>query len=115
MAIPDNDTGKSSTGLEPNLAAALAYLFGFITGLILLSLEKDSAYVRFHAAQSTAVFVSALVLNFLLLGIPIIGWLLLPVLWIGGAVLWAFLMFKALAGQRFKVPFLGDFAARYLA
>ena len=51
---------KSSTGLDPNLAAALAYLLGFLTGILFLVIEKDSKFVRFHALQSTMVFLGDL-------------------------------------------------------
>ena len=46
---------KSGTGLSKNTAAALSYILGPITGIFFLLMEKDE-YVRFHAAQSTAVF-----------------------------------------------------------
>ena len=45
----------SSTGLEPKLAGLLTYLFGPITGVVFLVLEKKSSFVRFHAMQSTAL------------------------------------------------------------
>ena len=33
-------TEKTSTGLDANVAAALSYLFGFVTGAVFLILEK---------------------------------------------------------------------------
>ena len=36
------DLGKSSTGMAPNLAAALSYLLGVITGIIFYVLEKEN-------------------------------------------------------------------------
>ena len=48
---PPVQTGKSSTGLDENIAALLAYVFGWISGLILFLMEKDSRLVRFHAMQ----------------------------------------------------------------
>jgi uncharacterized membrane protein len=44
------------SGLSENLAALLSYVFGWITGLIFLLLDKRP-YVRFHAAQSIVVFL----------------------------------------------------------
>ena len=44
----------ASTGLTSNVAAALSYVLGFITGIIFLVMEpynKDK-FVRFHAFQS---------------------------------------------------------------
>ena len=42
----------SSTGLEPNLAAALAYLAGPFSGILILLVERANNFVRFHAWQS---------------------------------------------------------------
>src|SRR4029079_8699978 len=44
--------GKSSTGLDENVAALLSYIFGWVSGLIFFLIEKDSRLVRFHAMQS---------------------------------------------------------------
>src|SRR5690625_57295 len=100
----------SSTGLKPNLAAALSYFFGILTGLIFFMMEKENEYVRFHAMQSIlltgAIFIISIVLSF----IPIFGWLISllmsPVLFI----LWLFLMYKAYRGNYFKLPVIGDMA-----
>jgi uncharacterized membrane protein len=43
---------SSSTGLDPHVAAALAYLAGPFSGVLILLAERTSAYVRFHAWQS---------------------------------------------------------------
>ncbi len=48
-------TTTSSTGLAPNVAAALSYILGPITGVLFLVLEKENRFVRFHAAQSITV------------------------------------------------------------
>src|ERR687897_399152 len=42
----------SSTGLDPSIAAALAYLAGPFSGIVILLAEKSNRYVRFHAWQS---------------------------------------------------------------
>src|SRR5690348_15262190 len=49
---PPAQTGKSSTGLDENLAALLSYIAGWITGLVFFLIEKNSRLVRFHAMQS---------------------------------------------------------------
>jgi len=43
---------------------------------------------------------------------PIIGWVLIPVLALGGLILWILLLIKASQGQRFKLPFIGDLAEK---
>jgi uncharacterized membrane protein len=101
---------KSSTGLDVNLAAALTYLLGFITGIVFLVIEKESRFVRFHAMQSTIVFVFLFVLSVVLDIIPFIGWALNLLILLLGLVLWIVLMLKAYQGEKFKLPVAGDMA-----
>ena len=102
--------GKSTTGLDENLAAALTYLLGFVTGIVFLVIEKDSKFVRFHAMQSTITFVGLWLLSIVAWMVPIVGWMvglmLLPVT----LILWLVLMFKAYQNEKFKLPGIGDIA-----
>jgi len=105
-------TEKTSTGLDANLAAALSYLVGFVTGAIFLVVEKENRFVRFHAMQSTLVFACIVALDILLQIIPLLGALLVVFLVIpASAILWLFLMFKAYQGEEFKLPVVGPIAA----
>ncbi len=47
---------KTSTGLEENVAGLLCYVLGWVSGVILLLVESQNPFVRFHAAQSIIVF-----------------------------------------------------------
>ena len=104
--------GKTSTGLEPNIAGLLCYVLGWVTGIIFFVLEKDDKFVRFHAMQSIIVF-GAITVAWIILGfIPFIGWILgwlLSVLWL---ILWVILMVKAYKGERYKLPWAGDIAEK---
>ncbi len=104
----------SSTGLNSNLAAALAYLFGCISGIVLLIVERDDRYVRFHAMQSTLTFLAALALTMIAGSLPVIGWLLRSVLSFATAVIWVFLIYKAFIGERYKLPYIGEMAERQI-
>jgi len=99
--------GKSGSGFPKNTAAALAYVLFWLTGIVFLLIEKDP-YVRFHAMQSVITFGLLTIVSF----VPIIGWLLSPLLMIVGFVLWLFLIFKAYQGEEFKLPVIGDFAKK---
>src|SRR5688500_11065761 len=59
---PPGQFGKSSTGLEENIAALLSYVFGWVSGLVFFLIEKDSKLVRFHAMQSILLCVVVAVL-----------------------------------------------------
>ena len=50
------DLGKTSVGLQANVAGLLCYLVGWITGLIFFLIEKENKFVRFHALQSLITF-----------------------------------------------------------
>ena len=112
MAMPLH-TEKTSTGLEANLAAALSYLVGFVTGAIFLVMERENRFVRFHAMQSTLAFAAIVLIDILLQIVPILGALFVVFLVIpASAVLWLVLMFKAYQGEEFRLPFIGDIAAQ---
>jgi uncharacterized membrane protein len=102
---------KTSSGLDQNVAGALTYALGWITGVAFLLMEPSNKFVRFHAVQSIIVFGGLSVLWFVALSIPLLGWLialvLLPPL---SVVLWLLLMFKAYQNERFKLPFAGEIA-----
>lgn len=99
----------SSTGLDENVAGFLCYLFGFITGIVFLAVEKKSRFVKFHAMQSTITFLSLFVITIIIGWIPIIGLLVYPI-WILSLILWLILMIKALRGERYSLPIVGKMA-----
>ena len=105
-------TEKTSTGFDANVAAALTYLVGFVTGIIFLVVEKDNRFVRFHAMQSTLLFLGIVAIDILLQVVPILGALVVVFIIIPlSAILWLLLMFKAYQGEEFKVPLVGQLAA----
>ncbi|MDP3888585.1 MAG: DUF4870 domain-containing protein [bacterium] len=107
--MPEVKKASSGTGLPKNQAAALSYVLGFVSGIIFFILEKDE-FVRFHAMQSIVAFGVLTIISF----IPVIGWILTPVIMLLGFVLWLFLIFKAYQGEKYKLPYVGEFAEKQL-
>ncbi len=103
---------KTSTGLEKNVAAGLCYVFGWVSGLIFLLLEKEDKDIRFHAMQSIIVFgglnILQMVLTISLLGLPLV-----PIVGLVGIILWILLMVKGFQGENYKLPFAGDLAEKW--
>jgi uncharacterized membrane protein len=123
-AIMASCSSCGSTVSEGAVAAAISYLLGFITGILLLSIEpyRRNPLVRFHAFQSICFHVVITVLwivwnNILWMGFVSLGFLLVLVNLVGALVTlgiilyWLFLMYKAYSGERYLIPMVGAFAS----
>ncbi len=106
------DLGKTSMGLDANVAGLLAYILGIITGILFLVLEKENRFVRFHAMQSTIVSGSLIVISIVLSLVPAIGAFILGLLNIVALVFWILCMVQAFQGKMFRIPVIGDIAAK---
>ena|SRR3990167_70590 len=98
-----------------NLVAALSYLLGFVTGIVILLVEKQDKFIRFHAMQSTLIFGVLFIANFVinLVITPGVFWSLLNgLISLIVLVVWLVSMIKAYQGQMFKWPIVGDFAEK---
>lgn len=112
---------STSTGLDPNVASLLAYLFGWLSGLILYLMETQNREVRFHAAQSIllsiaviAVYIPLFILGF----VPVIGflaWLATLVVGLGALGLWVYMLVQAWNLNHIKLPMIGDMAEQWAA
>lgn len=100
---------KTSTGLDQNLAGLLAYVLGFVSGIVFLILEKDNKFVRFHAMQSTITFLVLILIGMLPFFGPVLSFIISPIAFI----LWIVLMYKAYKGEMFKLPVIGDYSAKW--
>jgi uncharacterized membrane protein len=119
---PPPAAGKSSTGLDANVAALLSYLFGGVGGLVFFLIEKESRFVRFHAMQSImlnvgviVVFIALTIVNVMLAfvsatlaGLFSLLWFVVMLGFLGLAIL---CMVKAFQNQEFRLPVVGDMAA----
>ncbi|WP_186763833.1 DUF4870 domain-containing protein [Planomicrobium sp. CPCC 101079] len=102
----------TSLGLSENITGSLTYLFGFITGIIILLFEKENRFVRFHATQS--IFVSLIFFALFTVSgmVPIVGWLFEAILLPIGLVLWIIMMLNAYEGKYSKILYVGNFAEK---
>jgi uncharacterized membrane protein len=113
----------SSTGLEPNFAAALAYLAGPFSGLLILLVERSNAFVRFHAWQAILglgglglLSAGTLVFSFLTLLLSPLAFTVMyrlsEVLAIVWVLAWVICLIKAFGGSRWHMPVAGRYAER---
>ena len=108
---------KTSMNLEENVAGALCYVLGWVTGIIFYIMEKENKTVRFHAVQSIIVFLPLTIIvgmfQAIFLFIPFIGWAISGLIGLLMFILWLVLMFKAYQGEKFKLPIVGDIAEKH--
>jgi uncharacterized membrane protein len=107
----------SSEGLSENVAGCLCYVVGWVTGIVFLLIDKRP-FVRFHAAQSIAVFGALTIIRIGFAIMMNVGGLVGFGLWavislvlgIIGFVLWILLMIKAYQHQLYRVPIAAPIA-----
>jgi uncharacterized membrane protein len=111
-------TPVAAPGLTDNVASALCYLFGLVTGIIFLLIApyNQNKTVRFHAFQSIFLHVAVIVLwilysmiGFLTHGL---GFLLAPLFGLLVIALWLYMMFSAYNNKKVKLPIIGDIAEK---
>ena len=122
---------KSALGLDGNVTALIGYLIG-IVALVLIFIEKDNKFVRFHALQSVlwsvgmcvgivvvaiVGFILALILGQVSSALGSIVGLLVMLVYlamllglIGGLIFGAI---KAYGGAMFKLPIVGNLAEKW--
>ena len=105
---------KTYLGLNENVAGALCYVLGWASGLFFVLMEPENSFVRFHAMQSTIVFSMLAVAGFVLSCLPFVGFFLVGIVSAIGFVLWAVLIVEAYQGRRFKLPWAGNLAEKWL-
>ena len=121
---PSSPPAASGSGLADNVAGLLVYLIG-ILAIVFLLIEpfNKNKFIRFHCFQCLffwaayiACFIVLMVLSFILGMIPVVGgivaFLLWMALWLGAVVVWILLMVKAYQNQMWKLPIIGELAAK---
>jgi uncharacterized membrane protein len=114
-------SGPTSMGMQPNVAAGLSYVLGWITGLVFFLMEKQNRFVRFHAMQSILFFGGLSILGIVLriiigIDIPFLSLVALCINGLVGLVAfvgWLVLLINAFQGKYFKLPVIGDYAEKY--
>jgi uncharacterized membrane protein len=121
-SVPPGGTyaAPAASGISTNVAAALCYLLGLITGVLFLVLApyNQDRTVRFHAFQAIFFHVGWIILwfgyiiisMFLPWGLHLLASLLGLLIGLGGFLLWLLLMWKAYNNDRLVLPIVGQMA-----
>ncbi len=128
------NTGKSALGLDANLTALLGYLI-WIIALVVLLMEKENKFVRFHAIQSllyhAVIIVVGIALAILGIILGVVGmaagqaggaiggilgglislvWLVVIVAYLAGLI---YAAIQAYGNKFFKLPIVGNMAEKF--
>jgi len=114
----------STGGMADNVAGMLAYIT-IIPAIIFLVMEpyNKNRFVRFHSFQNLflhvaaiALWIALVILSMVLAFIPILGHIVMFLLWmalvVGLFIIWIILLLKANSGQMYKLPVIGHLAEK---
>src|SRR5258708_26711433 len=118
---------QGTVGVLPEtLAGALAYFI--LPAIIFLLVEpyKTNRFVRFHAFQSLRALLASVIVGAILriagvvlFFIPLLGhllvWLVSMLVSLAFFMIWIVMIVKALQGEMFKLPVVGDLAEKQAA
>lgn len=123
------NSGKSALGLDPNVAAGLAYLpicfVNLVMSIIIVATDKTNKFARFAAFQSLLLFATMIVGYVLTMIVAVAGaaansgilsllsLLVWVVLIIGPLVLSVVGCIMSFMGKQFKLPVIGDMADKW--
>jgi uncharacterized membrane protein len=110
-------TTDAPFGLQPNVAAGLAWIFGLIGGLIMLFGGGTNQFVKWAAAQSATLWggyiVLLIFLNILIAFVHVLALILLPlfmILNLAALVLWIYTAIMGFQGKDIRLPLISTFA-----
>jgi uncharacterized membrane protein len=100
---------------EDRTVAIVSYLtlIGFVVAILLHS-SKKTQLGAFHLRQALGLFVTGFV-NLVLAFIPVIGWILIPVVMIGLLVFLVMGLLGAVQGKMNPVPIVGAYYQKWFA
>ena len=112
VPTPPPPPQSAQSGLSDNAAGALAYVT-VIPAIIFLVAEpyNKNPYIKFHAWQNIFLCIAWFAIGVIGI-IPILGWLIFAVGSIALMIAWVLCLINALQGKLFKLPVIGDLAAK---
>ena len=120
MNDPTPSPSATQSGLSENAAGGLAYIT-IIPAIIFLVTApyNKSSYIRFHSWQCLfmalawfVIDVAVMIFGSFLSFFRLLTFGLYPLISLAMLILWIMVLIKAFNGERFKLPIIGDLAAK---
>lgn len=93
-----------------NIEAANSYFLFFVTGILMLLVEKNNKFVRFHAYQSTYFSILFLLFIGIVNYLPFIGYYIVQLSTTIFFFTWMYLIYSAYTNRELRLPIIGDIA-----
>ncbi|MGA8533284.1 MAG: DUF4870 domain-containing protein [Candidatus Tumulicola sp.] len=113
MSVTQQPPSDAPFGLQPNVAAGLAYLLGLIGGIVMLVGGGTNKFVKWAAAQSI-VFWGAYLIAYVVV-LPVLAFVLHAfvlflwyALWLVGVIVWIWTFVTAFQGKEVRIPVIAD-------
>lgn len=100
---------SSKVSGESKLFAFLVVLLSILGFVIALLTKKDDDYIMFYAKQSLIIFLGFLICTAIAI-VPVVGWIVSPLLWVVITVVWVVEMIFSLTGKKKETLIIGKYA-----
>jgi uncharacterized membrane protein len=109
-------SGAGAVGSNKKTYTIVAYVLGWLGGLIMLFVGKDDPDVKWNAAQSVIIFGGLSIVMLVLGFIPVLGFIAWAVLFLIGFIFWVAFLIQSLQGngERIPAPVIGSMIAPYV-
>lgn len=106
----------SAAGSNKKTYTILAYVLGWVGGLIFLFVGKDDPDVKWNAAQSLVIFGGLAILIVILGFIPVVNVVSTFILFVIGFIFWVIFLIQSLQGNGEKIPapVVGPMISKYV-
>jgi uncharacterized membrane protein len=108
---------------DSNVLGAASYVLLALSGVFMLVFREDDDFVRFHSIQSIVLsvffFVAWVVLRFLEFAVSFAPFAQVLILFLSFVftlallLVWLYLMYQALEGKKYTLPYLEGFMKKY--
>jgi len=88
--------------------AIIGYIFPVLFFLPLVTEAKNDAGAKFHANQQLILLIWFVIANFIVI-IPLLGWMVSPLMWIFGIIVAIMGVINASQGAQKRLPLIGKY------
>jgi len=107
----DNKEAVVETTKGKNILMAVLCYLGILILVPLLTEAKKDPFVKFHIKQGL-ILIIAMIINFFISMVPIIGWVVGSIVWLIILVIWLIGLINVISGKESKLLIIGGYGDR---